>query len=100
MTSAVTRLAVLFVAPEKDVTPGCVAFSVGPYCLHACPLAPGSPFLASFLAIVLNVVSALAAIAGGMAFAGYARSAARYASNPAAGVACAESGSPLASFVP
>ena len=70
MTSAVVRLAVLFVAPEKARTPGSVAFSVGPYCSHLWPLLFGSPALASFAAIPAKVASAFAANPGGTAAAG------------------------------
>ena len=69
-TSAVTRLAVSFVAPENEMTPGSVAFCLGPKKCHLCPAPLGSPFLASFAAIALNVSSARWAIAGGITLAG------------------------------
>src|SRR6476620_12099396 len=72
-TSAVVRLAVLFVAPEKARTPGWVAFTCGPSCAQLWPLPFGSPALASFIAIFANVFSAFALIAGGMTLAGYVR---------------------------
>ena len=70
MTSAVTRLAVLFVAPENAVTPGWVASSVGPKSSHLRPFAFGSPFFASFFAIALNVAAASSATTGGISVAG------------------------------
>src|SRR5205807_8864616 len=85
-TSAVTRLAVLFVAPEKDVTPGCVALSFGPYCFHfgpeprklrPCTRASLARRRASARAIRLKVALARATTRGGIVFAGYVRAACR-----------------------
>src|SRR5262249_52308512 len=70
-TSAVMRLAVLFVAPEKAVTPGWVASCVGPTCSHFLPWLFGSPCFASELASALNVASAFATSPGVTLAAGY-----------------------------
>src|SRR4051812_6572275 len=83
--SAVTRLAVEFVAPEKAMTPGSSASCVGPYSFHVWPLPPGSPVLASLPAIFAKVASACAATLGGITSAGYVRAAERYASKPPSG---------------
>src|SRR5258708_16894912 len=69
-TIAVTRLAVVFVAPEKDVTPGWLASINGPKKFHLWPLAPGSPFWASASAICWNVALAFATTCGGISLAG------------------------------
>src|SRR6266850_4411655 len=76
-TSAVTRLAVEFVAPEKAVTPGWTASSFGPKNFHLRPLAPWSPFCASSFAFRSNVARAFLTTAGGITSAGYVRVAAR-----------------------
>src|SRR5215210_1918825 len=88
-TSATVRLAVLFVAPLKAMTPGSVEYRLGPNCCHflswAWKLRPSRlASRASRLAIRLNVTSARLTIDGGIALAGYVRAAARYASKPPA----------------
>ena len=67
---AVTRLAVLLVAPEKAVTPGWVALVVGPKSDHLWPFAFGSPVAASLAAIFSNVAPAWSGSTGGISSAG------------------------------
>src|SRR6267143_4254758 len=76
-TSAVIRLAVVFVAPEKAMTPGWTPSCLGPKNVHLRPLAPGSPFCASSFAFRSNVALAFLTTAGGITSAGYVRVAAR-----------------------
>ena len=79
ITIAVTRLAVVFVAPENASTPGSTALCLGPYEYQW--LLPGSPFLA----IASKVSFAVCEIVGGISSAGYVRTAEKYASAPSMG---------------
>ena len=76
-TTIGVRLAVLFVAPENDVTPGWVAFTRGPYCFHLLlshrKVRPRWMRRASALAIPAKVSFARLTIAGESDFAGYVR---------------------------
>jgi hypothetical protein len=72
-TSAVVRLAVLFVAPENEVTPGWVALTCGPYCTHLLFLPFGSPASASSAAMLSKVSAACSVTASGISCAGYVR---------------------------
>src|SRR3954462_9775629 len=83
-TSVVIRLAVTFVAPLNEITPGSRPYFFGPYRRHFGPSARKlREFLArsalrkraSRLAIRRNVAFARATIAGEMALAGYVRAA-------------------------
>ena len=73
-TIAVVRLAVLFVAPENEITPGWVAFTRGPYNRQREPSPsrwrPCRSCRASAFAIRLKVALARATIAGGIVRAG------------------------------
>src|SRR5215831_11338848 len=106
-TSAVMRLAVWFVAPLNDVTPGWTANCRGPYCVQLPPFPspknprPSARRRASRLAIRANVACARATTAGGIALAGYVRMADSYAAalaGPRPGVSAADSVSEGAAF--
>ncbi len=76
-TSCTVRLAVLFVAPEKEMTPGWVAFTRGPNCFHLLlshrNVCPRRTRRESAFSIRPNVLFARCTIAGAIDFAGYVR---------------------------